>query len=169
MTIDPIIQLLESRGAPYALIGGHALAARGFPRFTVDVDLMTTAAWILDGPVWAELQQQGAAVDRRRGDIDDPLAGVVHLLLPDGTDVDLVLAKYQWEADVVGRAEPMLIRPGLRVPVPLASDLILLKLAAGGSLDLRDAATLLSADRQRLVREVEARLDSVRPDVRRAW
>ncbi len=169
MKIDPVVELLESRGADFALIGGHALAARGYPRFTVDVDLMTTAAWILDEDPWATLYAAGASVERRRGDIDDPLAGVVHVLLPDGTDIDIVLAKWQWEADVITRAEPMHLRPDLVIRVPLSSDLILLKLSAGGSLDLRDAATLLSGDRERLIDEVEAKLRKVRPDVQRQW
>ena len=49
-------------------------------------------------------------------------------------------------------------------------DLILLKLAAGGTLDLRDAAALLTmGERDLVVREVEAHIDDVRPDVRAAW
>lgn len=55
-----------------------------------------------------------------------------------------------------------------QVRVPLASDLILLKLAAGGSIDLRDAAALLAiGDREALTREVEGRLHEVRPAA--AW
>ena len=58
----------------------------------------------------------------------------------------------------------------IRLPVPLASDLILLKLAAGGALDLRDAAALLAAgDRKALMAQVEERLPDVRPDVSDAW
>jgi hypothetical protein len=48
--------------------------------------------------------------------------------------------------------------------------LILLKLAAGGSLDLHDAAVLLTlGHRDTLAREIEARLPDVRPDVSGAW
>ena len=169
MRIDPVLRILDQLGARYALIGAHALAARGYPRFTVDVDLLTTAAAILDAATWVELEREGARVERRRGDADDPLAGVVHILLPDGTDVDLILAKWQWEAAIIERAEPMTIREDLSVPVPGAADLILLKLAAGGALDLRDAAVLLSFDRERLIAQVESRLPEVRPDARDAW
>jgi hypothetical protein len=169
MRIDPVLHVLDRLGARYALIGAHALAARGYPRFTVDVDMLTTAAAILDGSTWAGLEGEGAKIERRRGDIDDPLAGVVHILLADGTDIDLILAKWPWEAAVIERAEVMTIREGLRVPVPQTADLILLKLSAGGILDLRDAAVLLSFDRERLIALVESRLPEVRPDARDAW
>ena len=59
---------------------------------------------------------------------------------------------------------------GADLPVPRTSDLILLKLAAGGYLDLHDAAALLSlGDRATVVREVEAHIGDVRPDVRDLW
>jgi len=169
MDIEPIRRVLDALGAPYALIGAHAMAARGYPRFTVDVDLLTSDPIVLDPANWADLAGAGAQVDARRGDADDPLGGVVHILLPDDTDVDLILAKWKWEADLIARAEDMPIgrRP---IPVPRVSDLILLKLAAGGHLDLRDAAALLAlADREAVVGDIDAHIADVRPDIRTAW
>jgi hypothetical protein len=59
---------------------------------------------------------------------------------------------------------------GTVLPVPRTSDLILLKLAAGGYLDLRDAAALLNlGDRDAIAREVEANIGDVYPDVRGVW
>jgi hypothetical protein len=84
-----------------------------------------------------------------------PLAGVVHIQLADGSEIDVILATWQWAAGVIERAEPMRIA-GIDVRVPRTSDLILLKLAAGGYLDLRNAAALLATgDRDVLVREVD--------------
>lgn len=169
MNIEPVQRVLASLGAPYALIGAHAMAARGYARFTVDVDLLTTDDRVLSPLTWAELEREGAVVDARRGDATDPLGGVVHILLADGSDVDVVLAKWQWEAQVIARAEVMRIA-GTDIRVPRTSDLILLKLAAGGYLDLRDAAALLAlADRDTVIRDVEAHIDEVRPDVRPLW
>ena len=169
MGIDEIRRILESVGARYALIGAHAMAARGYPRSTVDVDFLTADHRVLDPAIWTEITRGGGTVDPRRGDADDPLAGVVHILLADGSDVDVVLARWQWEAAVIDRAERMRIA-GVEIPVARTGDLILLKLAAGGYLDQRDAAALLATgDRAELVREVEAHIDSVRPDIRPAW
>ena len=169
MRIEPVQRALDELGAPYALIGAHAMAVRGYPRFTVDVDLLTTDRRVLEGSMWTQLERQGASVDPRRGDADDPLGGVVHILLPDGTDVDIVVAKWKWETEIIERAESMVIS-GRPVRVPRTSDLILLKLAAGGYGDLQDAAALLALDGTGSVaREVEEHLDDVRPDVRHLW
>lgn len=169
MNPEPVRRALDGLGVRYALIGAHAMAARGFPRFTLDVDLLTTDVRVLDASHWSALVQAGAQVDVRRGDADDPLAGVVHLLLRDGTDVDIVVGKWKWEADLIERAEEISIGAA-PIGVPCTGDLILLKLAAGGTLDLRDAAVLLTlGDRDRVVREVEAHIGDVRPDVRAAW
>ena len=169
MNIEPVVRTLGGLGASYALVGGHALAARGYPRSTVDIDLLTTDPSVLDPALWRALETEGATVDCRRGDDDDPLAGVVHIELADGTDVDVVVGRWKWETQLISRAE-VLPFGSSDIPVPLTSDLILLKLAAGGSLDLRDAAALLAiGDRALLIREVESHLPAVRPDVTAAW
>lgn len=145
------------------------MAARGYPRFTVDVDLLTTDRRVLDRSIWADLEAAGVEVDPRRGDDDDPLAGVVHIQLSDDDDVDIVVARWTWEAGVIDRAEPLNVMGGV-LPVARTSDLILMKLAAGGYLDQRDAAALFElGDRVLLVREIESRIDDVRPDIHEAW
>jgi hypothetical protein len=170
MNLEPVRRVLDALDVRYALIGGHALAARGYPRFTLDIDLLTTDRRVLDRQVWAPLISQGAVVDARRGDDEDPLAGVVHVLLPDGTDIDLIVGRWPWESRVIERAMLVTVAPGVDIPVPVASDLIVLKLAAGGFGDLQDAAALLAAgDRNGLVAEVESRIEEVRPDVRDTW
>jgi hypothetical protein len=139
-------------------------------RTTIDIDVLTTEPRVLESAPWADLERDGAIIERRRGDEDDPLGGVVHILLTDATDIDVVLAKWKWQADVIDRAEHTTVASNVQIAVPLSSDLILLKLAAGGFLDLRDAATLLAAgNRAALVRVVESRLPDVRPDVSAAW
>lgn len=164
-------RVLEAAGIRYALIGGHALAARGYPRFTIDIDLLTTDMAVLDAALWRPLEDAGAGVERRRGDSSDPLAGVVHVLLADATDVDIVVGRERWQADVVARAERLTVAPGVDLPVPDAADLILLKLAAGGGLDMRDAAALLATDRERLMATVESRLAAaaIGPDATACW
>jgi hypothetical protein len=169
MNIDSVQHVLDTLQAPYALVGGRAMAARGYPRFTIDIDLLTSDARVLDPQHWTAVEGGGATVDVRRGDADDPLAGVVHMLLADGTDVDLVVGKWRWEAAVIARADLMAIN-GTSIRVPTIADLILLKLAAGGYGDLQDAAALLAlGDRDAVIRDVELHIGDVRPDVRGAW
>lgn len=169
MNVEPVLRVLQALGAPHALIGAHAMAARGYPRFTVDIDLLTTDDRVLAAATWAELTLAGASVEPRRGDHDDPLGGVVHILLADGTDIDLLLARWKWEAQVIDRSEPMSIG-SVRISVPRTSDLILLKLAAGGYGDRQDAAALLAiGDVDSVIGEVEAHIGDVRPDVQPLW
>ena len=79
------------------------------------------------------------------------------------------MAKWKWEAQIIERAEPLLIG-GRHIRVPLRSDLILLKLAAGGYADLQDAAALLALDEtDATMRAVEAHIGEVRPDVHSRW
>ena len=144
------------------------MAARGYPRFTVVIDLLTSDARVLAPSLWAPLVEGGASVDPRKGDAEDPLAGVVHILLSDGTDIDLVVARWKWEAAVIERAEPMRVA-GTEINVPRLSDLILLKLAAGGYTDLHDAAALLALADDRTILEVEQHVADVRPDIRALW
>jgi hypothetical protein len=169
LRIDGVTRILDGLGARYALIGAHAMAARGYPRFTVDVDFLTTDARVLDPATWQSLERAGALVDPRRGEHDDPLGGVVHIQIGHDTDVDVILARWKWEARLIDRAEPLTVA-GVEVRVPRTADLVLLKLAAGGYLDLHDAAALLeTGPRQDIVREVESHLDEVTPDIRPLW
>ncbi len=169
MDAEPVLGVLRALGAPHALIGAHAMAARGYPRFTVDIDLLTTDDRVLSPSTWTELTLAGASVEPRAGEHDDPLGGVVHILLADGTDVDLLLARWKWEADVISRSETMSIGT-VSIPVPRTSDLILLKLAAGGYGDRQDAAALLAlGDVDSVIGEVETHIGDVRPDVRPLW
>jgi hypothetical protein len=166
--IDAVSRLLESIGARYALIGGRAVAARGHPRMTLDYDFLTSDRRVLEPETWQPLEQAGAVVDTRKGEFDDPLAGVVHITFADGLEADVILAKWKWEAEVLERSEPLDLG-GAIVPVPITSDLILLKLAAGGPIDLQDVVSLLAMDREHLVREVDRKVDAVLPDVTAAW
>lgn len=77
MTLAPVARVLDALGVRFALIGAHALAVRGYPRFTADIDLLTTDTRVLNPEVWAAVAREGGTVDPRRGDSDDPLAGVV--------------------------------------------------------------------------------------------
>jgi hypothetical protein len=93
MTLEPVTHVLDAVAIPYALIGAHAMAARGYPRFTTDIDLLTADTRVLDAATWAPLTEGGALIDGRRGDHDDPLAGVVRIVLADGTNIDVVVGR----------------------------------------------------------------------------
>jgi hypothetical protein len=105
----------------------------------------------------------------RTGDGDDPLAGVVRLRASGERDVDVVVGRGSWEADILARAEPASY-DGTMVPAVQAGDLILLKLFAGGRQDRWDIEQLLARpDRDALVREVDARVLLLPDRARTLW
>ena len=139
-TLDRVWRLLTEHGIPCALIGAAALAARGVARSTYDIDLLVADPRVLDPNLWAAARTADTRVDIRRGDIDDPLGGVVRVEQPSQRPVDVVLGKHGWQREMLSRAEPV---PG-GPPVVLPADLILLKLYAGGPQDLWDIRELLN-------------------------
>ncbi len=149
------------RRTAFAAVGGVALAIRGVSRSTFDVDLLTTDTAVLTDPYWLLPERDGAQVEIRRGDGDDPLRGLVRLVARDERPVDVVVGRGSWLEGVVGRAEPFALLD-TTVPVVRAADLVLLKLHAGGTQDLWDVTQLLAGDREGdLAHEVGSRLAEV--------
>jgi hypothetical protein len=164
-----VVSVLGRAGIPCALIGAAALAVRGVARSTFDLDLLTTDVRALDPDAWRSLSAAGVSVAVRRGDAADPLAGVVRIDSPGERTVDVIVGRGGWQEAVTGRAEPIVIE-GATIPVARASDLILLKLYAGGSQDAWDIEQLLATgDRDTLVAAVNADLDVLPPDARARW
>lgn len=160
---------LETKRTSYAVVGGVALAVRGVARSTFDVDLMTADVAILADAYWLLLSRDGAQVEIRRGDGDDPLRGLVRLVARDERPVDVFVGRGAWLDGVVKRAEPFALLD-VRVPVVRAADLVLLKLHAGGTQDLWDVRQLLDADvAGELVSEVERRLAEAPRNAAIAW
>lgn len=154
--LDEVSAHLEGRGISQALIGAAALALHGISRSTLDQDILVTDPQVLDEGFWKDFAVTDL-VDRRRGDSDDPLAGVVRITRGDERAVDLIVGRSDWQTAVLARAEQVLIAGSLRVVQP--ADLTLLKLYAGGSQDRWDIEQLLASDESgRLVAEVEERL-----------
>lgn len=168
-TLADVRAVLDEIGEPYAVIGAQALAVHGYLRATIDTDIFTTTRQVLHPARWTRLIAEGAKVDAREGEFDDPLAGVVHIQLEDDTDVDVVVGKYKWQLEVLQRTKNEAVLDGIW-PVPGAGDLILLKLDAGGPQDAMDVRELLLAnDRAALVPHVESHLPRLPPDAGELW
>lgn len=160
---------LQGKQIAHAVVGALAVVARGHIRTTADVDVMTTDKVVLQPAFWDLLRESGASVDVRVGDYDDPLAGVVHLELIDGTEADVVVGRYKWQRAVIERAEPLEISGSL-VPVVRTPDLILLKLFAGGPIDISDIHALLGMpEHDSIVAEVDSLIEPLPDDARELW
>jgi hypothetical protein len=161
--------VLDARGIPHALIGAAALAVHGVSRSTLDVDLLATAPGCLEPATWDELSAAGVDLGIRRGDADDPLAGVVRIQLGDEAPVDIVVGRSRWQDDVLRRAVPRWVGD-VELPVATPADVVLLKLFAGGAQDRWDVVQLLAGpERERLVQQVDAEIGKLPPRCRRTW
>ena len=136
---DEVAGVLSHHGVAHALIGASALAAYGVSRSTVDQDLLVVDRQVLEPRFWSAIDRD-VKIDARRGDGDDPLAGVVRLSKAGDRDVDVVVGRHQWQADILSRA---VVLKGKGVCVVEAADLILMKLYAGGAQDKWDIEQLL--------------------------
>jgi hypothetical protein len=159
-----VFRYLAARNIAFAVIGARAMGIRGVLRFSDDTDLLTTNRDVLHASFWSELED--ADVDVRRGEFDDPLAGVATVTIGDEA-VDVVVGKYKWQAAVVQRAERAALGDETW-PVVRAADLILLKLFAGGPQDAWDIEQLLRTD-PTLRSVVEEHLAELPEDARQLW
>jgi hypothetical protein len=159
--IAELVERLRQAEIRFAVIGAAAMAARGFPRQTLDFDLLTTDTAVLAAKLWSDVP--AAAV--RRGDFDDPLAGVVRLVEP---RVDIVVGRERWKGDVVARSTEMHLGD-LILPVAALPDLIALKLDAGGYRDRTDVLMMLSGASSHDLAAVEALLSRLPAEARELW
>jgi hypothetical protein len=142
----------------YALVGGFAVSVWGVSRATQDIDL-AIALGSSDPKSLAE--HLGATYEA--GDADDPLRGVFRLSLKsEGQEVpvQLILLRPQWADEVFRDLKTMEVLD-CAVPVVNWRSLLLMKLYAGGPVDLLDARSILAvrnpsaADTTRLVAQAK--------------
>lgn len=138
------------RGHKLALIGAAAMAVHGYARATRDVDLGATNVPLATlREVADELRGLGYAVVLGEPDAADPLGGVLRIEVSDDLQVDVVNLgnPFTGAGRRVGAAAletDLIPLEGRRLAVVGVAPLVLLKLAAGSRLDLRDAAELLA-------------------------
>lgn len=166
--LERVVQAFEQNKITYALIGAAALALHGVGRSTFDTDFLTTDSPALSNECWKGLRSAGVTVDIRAGGADDPLAGAVRFR-HDGEVVDLIVGRTGWQSRAVARAEKKKIY-SMSLPVVSLSDLILLKLYAGGIQDRWDIQQLLAANRDELVHPtVASEIPELPPESRALW
>ncbi|HYQ85052.1 MAG TPA: hypothetical protein VEP28_13735 [Rubrobacter sp.] len=146
------------------------MTIHGANRATIDLDLFALDAPCLQPAFWTDLERQGVSVEIRKGDLTDPLAGVVRFRASGERPVDLVVGKYTWQRKILDRAVLTSTAQG-RVPVARAADLVLLKLYAGGLQDGWDIQQLLarSDHKEELIAEIEQLLPELPADSRKLW
>lgn len=142
-----VTELLSNHGARSAVIGAVALAVRGYPRATEDLDLATLVDPIKVLPSIAEeLRRRGYEVDVSLPDAEDSLGGVLTVRAEGADPVQVVNYFNPWTGwvevgkEAIETAEGEALPPLAVVDVP---HLVALKLYAGGRKSELDVLELL--------------------------
>lgn len=158
---------LGALGGKVALVGGLAVSARAEPRFTRDVDFAVAVGSDLEAEdLVFRLQAQGYDVQLVLEHEGTGRLATVRLLPPRSTDeealADLLFASSGVEAEIVSRAEPLEVLPGVVVPVASVGHLIAMKVlshdAALRPKDAQDLISLLQIASTEDLREAQAAL-----------
>jgi len=134
-----ILSALVGRQAKFLIVGAHALAAHGYPRATVDIDI-----WIERSPqnasrVWGALADFGAPLgdlDVQEKDLTQPELVVQFGLPPNRIDILTGVSGLDFDSAWTHRIEEVL--EGVRVPVLSLMDLVENKRASGRDKDRID-------------------------------
>lgn len=158
---------LDELGAPWTVIGGIAVIARGVRRMTTDIDAVIQG----DAVTYAQVSRVLAAhnVIHRMEDAETFAASSLVLLLrhqPTGVDIDLSFGWTEFEHRAIASStEAAFGRVRTRMARP--QELVVLKAVAGRPGDINDAAALLVlhpgidvADARRAVNELAALADA---------
>jgi predicted nucleotidyltransferase len=138
-----VAKLLESLGIAYCLIGGYAVAVHGVPRHTADLDLLVELSDDELARLFEELERRRIRYQYRRSSLNDPVGDMLSLDLVE-LPVQLIRAKWKHESSAIARAIEIAYH-GAPIRVAAAEDLIVLKLRAGGPLDLYDVENILAS------------------------
>lgn len=161
-----VITHLERNGVMAAIVGGVALGAHGVARATLDTDVLVVDRSVLSPTFWRTLR--GAPEPEvRRGDSDDPLAGVVRLASRSDS-VDVLVGRGAWMRRILERRTWLRLRRH-NLPIVDRADLVLLKLYAGGPQDLLDVQLFIDTDPGGLRQAVERRLPQAPRTVATRW
>ena len=144
-TLTSLAAVLDGRSGSWFVFGAQAVAVRGAPRATLDVDVTVEVQRDELPELLAELASAG--ITHRFPELAEELlarSAVVPLQHGSGMEVDLVVAGSGLEALAMERATRVPIA-GVLVPVAHATDLVVMKVLAGRGKDLDDVRSLLAS------------------------
>jgi hypothetical protein len=152
-TVRRALASLEKAAVPHCVIGATALAVRGLPRMTRDLDV----AVMIDDAVAAidALRGAGLRATTPTGTADDPEPMVIFVDPKTQVEVDLLIAAGDPEATAIDQASLATVF-GARAPVATLESLLLLYLYSNQPKHLGDFAAIVQSERADLVRTERA-------------
>ena len=144
-TLRVLARVLDGQRLRWFVFGAQAVAVRGAPRATQDIDVTVGVERKRLRALVEALESEG--LRHRYPELSDELlarGAVLPLSHPSGMEVDLVLAGSGFEAAALDRATRVAI-DGVEVPVARVTDLAVMKVLAGRGKDLDDLRSLLAS------------------------
>jgi hypothetical protein len=152
-TVRRALASLAKAEIPHCVIGATALAVRGLPRMTRDLDV---AVMIDDAAVAIDaLRRAGLRAATPTGSPEDPEPMVVFVDPKTQVEVDLLVAAGDPEATAIDQALPATVF-GTRAPVATLESLLLLYLYSNQPKHLGDFAAIVQSERADLARAERA-------------
>jgi predicted nucleotidyltransferase len=136
-----ILQALSDEKVKFILIGAYALAAHGYPRATMDIDI-----WVMPSPDNAEavlraLRSFGAPLQNlTKKDLEED--GNVFQIGVAPRRIDIITAATGLKFEHTYQNAVLLNIDGIDVHIPSIADLIINKRATGRTKDIADAEAL---------------------------
>ena len=148
-TVRRALSSLAKAEIPHCVIGATALAVRGLPRMTRDLDV---AVMIDDGAAAiGALRRAGLRATTPTGTADDPEPMVIFVDPKTEVEVDLLIAAGDPEAAAIDQATLATVF-GARAPVATLEDLLLLYLYSNQPKHVGDFAAIVQSERADLAR-----------------
>jgi len=149
-----LVAWLKAKRVEGLIIGGVAASILGRPRVTRDVDVLV----LLDEKDWGEFLSAGTEfgfVARVTNPLDFARKAKVLLIRhePSGIDVDVTFGVLPFEKEAITNAVWVNIR-GVRLPLPTAEDLIIMKAVAHRPRDLADIESIMDAHQKLNLRKI---------------
>jgi hypothetical protein len=150
MLLD-VVDVLERKGVPYAVVGGFAASFHGQERATSDSD---AAVWLEKTSLRRDdvanaLREAGFQVEVRAGGPDDPIAAVIRIHDSFKNRCDLLLGVRGMSVEAPSRSVPARLM-GREIRMMGAEDLTAMKISAGGVKDLMDIERILQVSGEKL-------------------
>lgn len=158
-TVRRALRALSAAEVPYAVIGATALAVRGLPRMTRDLDVVVVIEDAFDALDALESAGFRSVTPVRRSEEPEPM----YVLERSGGEVDVLVAAAEPESTVVAEAKEAEVF-GVRAPVASLEHLLLMYLYSNQPKHLGDFARIVVESPVDLI-EVERYLADVHPEM----
>lgn len=139
-----VIELLGKRKVPYAVIGAVAASLYCAVRASMDADLILSSGASEASTLEQDLRTAGFQTQLTRGELDDPVTGLLRVSDGYGNQVALLLGLRGLDCDAFSRVVEAPFQEK-NVRFIGREDFIAMKVFAGGPLDLLDAARAMDA------------------------